>query len=70
MMIKVTLKDGSIKEYAESVSIKAVAEGISAALARVALVGEVDGVVKDLSFKIESDCTLKIQTFEEEGGKK
>jgi len=70
MMIKVTLKDGSIKEYAESVSIKAVADSISAALARAALVGEVDGAVKDLSFKIKSDCTLKLQTFEEESGKK
>lgn len=69
-MIKVTLKDGSIKEYSESISIKAVAESISAAFARVALVGEVDGVVKDLSYKIESDCKLKIYTFEEEGGKK
>lgn len=69
-MIKVTLKDGSVTEYHEGVSIKEVAESISAGLARVALAGEVDGVVKDLSYKIEKDCRLNLLTFNEEGGKR
>lgn len=68
-MIKVTLKDGSVKEYSEGISIKEVAENISAGLARVALAGDVDGVVKDLSYKLEKDCNLNLLTFETEGGK-
>jgi threonyl-tRNA synthetase len=68
-MIRVTLKDGSVKEYNEGISIKEIAESISAGLARVSLAGEVDGVIKDLSYKIEKDCTLSLLTFDDEGGK-
>ncbi|MCX7745660.1 MAG: threonine--tRNA ligase [Clostridia bacterium] len=68
-MIKITLKDGSNKEYQEGITIKEVAENISAGLARVALAGEVDGSVKDLSFKLEKDCSLNILTFDADGGK-
>ena len=68
-MIKITLKDGSQKEYEKGVSIMEVAESISAGLARVALAGEVDGVVKDLSYKLENDCKLSLLTFDNEGGK-
>lgn len=69
-MIKVTLKDGSSKEYNEGISIKEVAESISAGLARVALAGEVDGEVKDLAFKLEKDCKLSLLTFDDEGGRR
>jgi threonyl-tRNA synthetase len=69
-MIKVTLKDGSLKEYHEGVSIREIAESISAGLARMALVGEVDGVVKDLNCKIEQDCRLNLLTFDAESGKR
>lgn len=69
-MIKVTLKDGSIKEYNEGISIREVAESISAGLARVALAGEVDGEVKDLGYKLMEDCSLSLLTFENEGGRK
>lgn len=68
-MIKVTLKDGSVKEYNEGISIREVAESISTGLARVALAGEVDGEVKDLSYTLEKDCSLSILTFDTEGGK-
>ncbi|HEX3029133.1 MAG TPA: threonine--tRNA ligase, partial [Clostridia bacterium] len=69
-MIKIILKDGSIKEYGEGISILEVAESISAGLARAALAGEVDGMVKDLSYKLEKDCKLNLLTFDSEGGKK
>lgn len=69
-MIKVTLKDGSIKEYNEGISIREVAESISAGLARVALAGEVDGAVKDLGYKLMKDCSLSLLTFDDEGGRK
>jgi threonyl-tRNA synthetase len=68
-MIQITLKDGSSKEYSKGISIKEVAESISAGLARVALAGEVDGVVKDLSFLLNKDCKLNLLTFESDGGK-
>lgn len=68
-MIKVTLKDGSIQEYEEGISILQVAESISAGLARVALAGDVDGKVKDLNYKLEKDCSLSLLTFSDEGGR-
>ncbi|HEY9060137.1 MAG TPA: threonine--tRNA ligase [Pseudobacteroides sp.] len=68
-MVKVQLKDGSVKEYNKGITIKEVAESISAGLARVALAGEVDGQVKDLSFKLDNDCKLSLLTFDNEGGK-
>ncbi|HHV96499.1 MAG TPA: threonine--tRNA ligase [Clostridiaceae bacterium] len=68
-MIKVTLKDGSINEYKKGITIKEVAESISAGLARVALAGEVDGVVRDLGYKLENDCKLNLLTFDDEGGR-
>ncbi|NLD47864.1 MAG: threonine--tRNA ligase [Clostridiaceae bacterium] len=68
-MIKVTLKDGSVKEYNEGISVKEVAESISAGLARVALAGEVDGRVRDLSCQLEKDCALNLLTFEDDGGR-
>jgi threonyl-tRNA synthetase len=68
-MIKVTLKDGSVKEYNKGVTIKSVAESISAGLARVALAGEVNGKVKDLDYQLEEDCSLSLLTFDEEGGR-
>lgn len=68
-MIKITLKDGSVREYNEGITIKEVAESISAGLARVALAGEVNGEVKDLSYPLENDCTLNLLTFDDEGGR-
>jgi threonyl-tRNA synthetase len=68
-MIKVTLKDGSIKEYQEGITVFEVAESISAGLARAALAAEIDGEVKDLSTVLENDCSLNLLTFDSEGGK-
>ncbi|WP_024833606.1 threonine--tRNA ligase [Ruminiclostridium josui] len=68
-MIKITLKDGIIKEYQKGVTIREVAESISAGLARAALAGEVDGRVTELDFKLETDCKLNLLTFEDEGGR-
>jgi threonyl-tRNA synthetase len=68
-MIKITLKDGSVKEFEAGVSIQEIAESISAGLARVTLAGEVDGEVKDVRFKIEKDSTLNLLTFDDQKGK-
>ena len=63
-MIKITLKDGSVKEIEKPMSIFEVAKIISEGLARMATAGEVNGEVQDLRFVIEEDCTLNILTFE------
>ena len=47
-MIKITLKDGSIKEVEEGKSVFDVAKEISEGLARVATCAVVDGKVVDL----------------------
>ena len=60
--MKITLKDGSIKEYAEAKSIYDIALDISEGLARNACAGEVDGKIKDLRTVLDSDCTLNIVT--------
>lgn len=63
-MIKLTLKDGSIKEIEKEMSILDIAKSISEGLARMATAGEVDGEVKDLRYVIDKDCSLNILTFE------
>jgi len=68
-MIKVTLKDGSIKEFEKGVSALKVAESISSGLARSALAALVDGKVVDLDAPLHSDCSLSLLTFEDEGGR-
>jgi threonyl-tRNA synthetase len=68
-MIKVTLKDGSVKGYQKGTTVMQVAESISAGLARVALAAEIDGEVRDLSTVLEKDCSLNLLTFDSAGGK-
>jgi len=68
-MVKVTLKDGSVKEYEKGTTIQQIAESISSGLARVALAGMVNGIVKDLSTPINEDCQLSLLTFDDEEGK-
>ena len=46
--MKITLKDGSVKEYASAMSVIDSAKDISEGLARAACAGEVDGKVVDL----------------------
>ena len=67
--MKITLKDGSRKEYAQSMSVIDIAKDISEGLARVATAGEVDGEVVDLRTVIDKDCELNILTFNDEKGK-
>ena len=69
-MIKVTLKDGSVKELESACSVFDVAKEISPRLAKAACVAKIDGEIKDLRTVIDSDCTLEILTFDDEDGKK
>lgn len=67
--MKITLKDGSVKEYSQPMSVIDIASDISEGLARMACAGEVDGKVVDLRTVVDSDCELSILTFNDEAGK-
>ena len=66
--MKVTLKDGSVKEYAQPMSVLDVAKDLSEGLARVACAGEVDGEIVDLRTVLDKDCALNILTAKDAGG--
>lgn len=66
--MKVTLKDGSVKEYAESKSVYDIALDISEGLARAACAGEIDGEVVDVRTVVDRDCTLSILTAKDTAG--
>ena len=64
----ITLKDGSVKEYAQPMSVLDIAADISEGLARAACAGELNGEVTDLRTVVDKDCQLNILTFDSEGG--
>ena len=66
--MKSTLKDGSVKEYAQAMSVIDIAKDLSEGLARVACAGEVNGEVVDLRTVLEQDCELNILTAKDEKG--
>ena len=66
--MKITLKDGSVKEYDSAKSVYEIAADLSEGLARVACAGEVDGEVVDLRTIIEKDCALNILTANDTEG--
>ncbi len=66
--MKITLKDGSVKEYESKRSIIDIARDISEGLARSVVAGEVNGVMHDLRDEIESDCGLNLITLKDEKG--
>ncbi len=66
--MKITLKDGSVKEYESKRSIIDIAKDISEGLARSVVAGEVNGVICDLRDEIESDCELNLITLKDEKG--
>ena len=63
-MIKITLKDGFIKEVESGISVIELAGQISEGLARVATAGKINGEVVDLRTTIENDANVEILTFE------
>ena len=67
--MRITLKDGSVKEYDGALSVIEIAKDLSEGLARNACAGEVDGERVDLRTVIDKDCELSILTFEDKGGR-
>ena len=66
---KIVLKDGSVREVDKGTTVLDIAKQISDGLARVAVGGEVDGNLVDLSYPVEKDCQLSILRFDDEDGK-
>ena len=68
-MIKVTLKDGSVKEFPAGISAYDAAKEISMGLARSACAAKINGKNADLRDTLNEDCELEILTFDDEYGK-
>ena len=68
-MIKVTLKDGSVKEFPAGISAYEAAKEISMGLARNACAAKINGKNADLRDTLNEDCELEILTFDDEYGK-
>lgn len=68
-MIKITLPDGSVREYESGVSSMDVAKSISEGLARKVLAASVNGEVWDATRPLEKDAAIKLLTWEDTEGK-
>ena len=68
-MIKITLPDGTFKEVKKGTNSLDIAKSISEGLARKVLAAEIDGEIWDLTRSLEKDTTLKLLTFNDDGGK-
>jgi len=69
MNVKISLPDGSVREYPQGVKGSEIASSISEGLARVSLAIEVNGEVWDLSRPITTDASIKILTWNDKPGK-
>ncbi len=67
--MKITLKDGSVKEYENGMAVIDIARDLSEGLARVATVAKVNGELADLRTVVDQDSELEILTFDSEEGK-
>jgi len=68
-MINITLPDGSKRAYEAGVSALDIAKSISEGLARNVLAAEVNGETIDAMRPIDTDSTVKLLTWNDEGGK-
>ena len=67
-MPKITLPDGSQRDYDKPVTVAEIAESIGAGLARAALAGRVDGELVDTSFEVSTDAEVAIVTARDSDG--
>ena len=67
-MTRITLPDGSVREFPAPPTVHEVAASIGPGLAKAALAGRVDGALVDLSHRIEGDARVAIVTEREPDG--
>ncbi len=68
-MIKITLPDGSVREYPQGVTGMDIAKSISEGLARNCLSIKVNGEVQDLSRTITTNSSIVLNTWNDKDGK-
>ena len=68
-MIKVTLKDGSVREFENELSVLEIAKSISEGLARAVVAASVNDEVVGLDYIVKEDCTLNLFKFDDVEGK-
>ena len=69
-MLKLTLKDGSVREAEENVAAAEVIKGIGMGLYKAACCVKIDGEVCDLRTPLTKDCAFEVLTFDDEEGKR
>ncbi len=69
-MIKLTLKDGSVREIENPLSAAEIVKGIGMGLYKAACSVRINGEVKDLRTIVDSDCEFEVMTFDDVDGKK
>lgn len=67
--MKITLPDGSVREYQKGTTALDIVKGISEGLARNAVCASVNGNLVDLSKQVDDDCNFRVLTFADEEGK-
>ncbi len=67
-MVKVSLKDGSVREVRRGTSLKELAEGIARGLAKASVAVKVNGEVHDLSYPLNDDAAVELVTLESTDG--
>ncbi|MDD7055216.1 MAG: threonine--tRNA ligase, partial [Selenomonadaceae bacterium] len=68
-MLKITLKDGAVREVAEGTTLLDFVKSVSNSLAKKVLVGKIDGEVKDLMTPLTQDARVEFLTFEDADGR-
>lgn len=68
--MKITLKDGIVREFEAGKSAFDIAKEISGGLAKAACAAKIDGKVCDLRTTVDKDCELEILTFDDEDGRR
>lgn len=68
-MVKVTMKDGSVREYEKGITLSQLAADISGRLTKEALVASLDGRLTDMGTSLETDANVVFYTFNDDEGK-
>ncbi len=69
-MIKVTLKDGVVREYENGVSVLDIAKSLGAGLYKAACLAKINGENADIRTVLNEDCEVSILTFDDDDAKK
>lgn len=68
-MLKITMKDGAMREAEAGISIQDFVKQVSNSLAKKVLAAKVDGETKDLTTVLDKDCKVEFLTFDDEDGR-